>query len=383
MKQLWWKGALLATAAAGLVTWQLTAPGPRLVMAKPAAESIDVSISPDGRYVVLCEHDFRVMQSTLRATATLRDATTGRLVSLLINSEMLIGFLAFSGDGRFVAGATDDGTRATIHVWETEHGSQVATFDAPRDRVQQVLVFSPEGRVLYGAYRENDCAVWDAASEQLQYTIDRPAGGGFDIPQTANLLITESGSTRTAYDLATGRRLFDVERSAFYVQVDLAPAGVQIVATNPVGDESTVDIEHADTGQRKTLFRGEGFSSPALSANGKWAAVCVERAKKFESGWFEKLYRRLRRDIGDSAAYEVWVCETADGREWGQVPGLWPKFSVDGSVLVVFRDQFIDLYDLPLRRPLTPALISAGVAGVLTSFLLRLYPRLRRAVRSR
>jgi WD40 repeat protein len=386
-----WAIVLIVAAMAGWVSWRLCEFAPRSVLELPPKE-VDVTIAPNGRYVALSEHNGDGVDFTFPATVTLWDATAGRLVARLIESAMSVGFPAFSRDGRFVAAATDPeaGPNVIVHVWETGTGRETAALDVPRDRVQEFLGFTPENRVISGGMTSSWDAyqVWDAASGRLLHSLAvpefidrrvcyRPDG-------SSHVLAMDSKEKRQVYDLATGKHLSELTPLFDVIDYpwDLASLGAQIVVTERTRDPR-VEFQRANTGEWKTLYRGESFGKVALSGDGRFAAVYVHSQQTPLAHSFGYWWWRLTGQDRLGGNDEVRVCETDGGREVGRLRRSYsdeyqswrslPKFSDDGSVVAVFNDQSIELYDMPLRKPLGLVLATAGIAGAVTYLLLRLH----------
>jgi len=119
-----------------------------------------VTFSPDGRYLAGVKSEVKPefadpgniddveaytdpLRGPFRANVALWDAETGAEVKRLAKHDASILHICFSGDGKRLATASQDGTAA---VWDVETGARVRTFKDGR-HVRSVA-FSPDGKLL-------------------------------------------------------------------------------------------------------------------------------------------------------------------------------------------------------------------------------------------
>ena len=83
----------------------------------------------------------------------------GSVIKELARQQGSVERLAFSSDGRKVAGAFEDGA---IRVWNVANGSVETKLIAPREIT--ALVFAPNGEALAAATSDNTITVWSLQS---------------------------------------------------------------------------------------------------------------------------------------------------------------------------------------------------------------------------
>jgi WD40 repeat protein len=109
--------------------------------------------SPDGRLVATIEGD-----AGYPSAVRLIDTTTDQIVETLMSSEVTSGrALAFSPDGRFVAGGFGDGT---LRLWSTS-GQEIFSVPADAGMVTSVAFDASGGRLATGG-SDGLVKVWDA-----------------------------------------------------------------------------------------------------------------------------------------------------------------------------------------------------------------------------
>jgi WD40 repeat protein/serine/threonine protein kinase/tetratricopeptide (TPR) repeat protein len=117
-----------------------------------------LALSPDGR--LLAFDDYADSGSQVRVKVW--DVAEGSETRSLSGLSEKVGCLAFSNDGRFLAGSSDSGH---LLVWDLPTGQ--ALYDTPAHCLNSIadLAWSPDGRRLAGVNR-NQGQVWDVATGQ-------------------------------------------------------------------------------------------------------------------------------------------------------------------------------------------------------------------------
>jgi WD40 repeat protein len=111
----------------------------------------DIAFSPDGSLIATAEAEAGV--SAFR----LWNASTGKEVRTLLRPSAFANAVAFSPDGRFVAGGLGDGT---LHVWKVS-GEEVFAVPAHGGEVLSLAFDRAGSRIVTGS-RDQLVKVWDA-----------------------------------------------------------------------------------------------------------------------------------------------------------------------------------------------------------------------------
>ncbi|MBA4066138.1 MAG: hypothetical protein C0501_20955 [Isosphaera sp.] len=146
-----------AKGPTGVRVWTEAGPNHPAVPLTRAARA--VALSDDGKRAA-----WAVDQAGPRPvhTLTVWDVTAGRVVTTILVPARPLRELAFTPDGRRLAGATDHGA---VYVWEADGGQWVAG-RGPDDgwaRPVTALAFSPDGKRLAAGRSDGRVYLWDTA----------------------------------------------------------------------------------------------------------------------------------------------------------------------------------------------------------------------------
>src|SRR5439155_21876696 len=108
-----------------------------------------VAASPDGRFVAL---------GGQLSYVVLHDVATGKEVKRLTGPSGAVSSLAFSADGRTLAGG--DWTGGAIHLWEVATGQRFRRLVGHQGRAFH-LAFSADGSLLVTGNGDTTALVWD------------------------------------------------------------------------------------------------------------------------------------------------------------------------------------------------------------------------------
>ena len=151
-------------------------------------------LSPDGKILAHA----RTLPMTVNTTVYLYSTETGETLRILKAFTDQITNLAFSPDGKTIAG----GNREAIHLWDTSTGTQLRVCTLERLAVSVTLVFSPDSSILISAARGTvvefpDGAVRLAGGGWLSEATSVHGGGSIQLweAHTGALLSTYTGHT--------------------------------------------------------------------------------------------------------------------------------------------------------------------------------------------
>lgn len=146
-----------------------------------------ITFSSDGRRVAVSSRD----------TIQVSDASTGQTFYSVTSKKDMIGSVAFSPDGHWLASGGKNG----IILWETADGKRLKDF-----AVGEFVAFSPDGQIIASASSQN-ITLWNLATGQVLYTLAGRAPVAFD--QDSHWLASRSADGRSAkvWNVATGEEV--------------------------------------------------------------------------------------------------------------------------------------------------------------------------------
>jgi WD40 repeat protein len=112
---------------------------------------------------------------TTRPSATPTSGVSGNtLFKTLTGHSDSVESVAFSPDGKMLASASKDDT---IKLWDVATGQNLKTFNGPNPKESfNGVAFSPDGTLLAGASDDNNLYLWNLASGQLSKTLSDAPG---------------------------------------------------------------------------------------------------------------------------------------------------------------------------------------------------------------
>jgi WD40 repeat protein len=172
-----------------------------------------------------------------RGDGTVRvwDAQTGRTLLTLKGHTFLVLAMAFSPDGRRIltqAGEPSEEIYREAKTWDAVTGREIPVLPRSAGRVS-VAAFSPDGRYLVTGDGKGAASVWDATSGQKAATLTGHRDGITQMlftPDGTRVLTFSRDDTAKVWDIATGRETASLRGYAGGLALGpLAPDGRHVV----------------------------------------------------------------------------------------------------------------------------------------------------------
>jgi WD40 repeat protein/serine/threonine protein kinase len=278
-----------------------------------------LAYSPDGQRVAVTAH---------KPPVILWNVTTGRVAQVIEDATAIVKNLAYSPDGRFLAGGGGDLVRrepGEVDLWEAGTGKLAFRLRGHTDAVFCVT-FSPDGRRLVSASQDHTAKIWDVDTGYEALTLrahaDTVRAVAFNQDGTRLATASADGTIKvwdaTPWSDATplqqirslaghGAAVFGV---AFY------PDGRRLAAVCDNGTIRTWDAEAGHELRTETLATGPQLYALAVSPDGSLLATATK----------EGTVKLLD-------AVTLQVKQTLQGHPVGPVKGL--AFSPDGRRLAL------------------------------------------------
>lgn len=213
------------------------------------------------------------------------------------NLRVAVRQLAFSADGRWLLGISDD---FTVRLWDGRSGQLLKVFQRHTAPIRQAQ-FSPDSTQVISGSLDKTAIVWDIATSQPQATISQPdrISSVSYAPKGAQVAIAGwDGSVRLA-DAATGELLLSLKgHRGAVLDMQFSPDGRSLVTASVDGSARLWDLE---TGEEQAQLRPnlqtpEVIRRAFFSPDGQYIATLTDEGKLdlWAANWQTLL--RLARD---------------------------------------------------------------------------------------
>jgi len=257
------------------------------------------AFSPDGKWAVTClGNEARVWAVNRYDVATeLRghtDAVTGA---------------AFSPDGKFIATASRD---QKLRLWDVSTGQSLKELRGHTGQVTSIA-FSPDGKLMATASWDKTARIWEAGTGQsvreLRGHAKRVWGAAFS-PDGQRVITAGEDGTARIWEVSTGRIIVELlgHTSEVYGAA-FSPDGKLAVTASR---DNTARVWEASTGRRLTILHGhtDWVRSATFSPDGKWV---VTGSHDTTVRVWEASTGRSVRELRGHKAFVKWVAFSPDG----------------------------------------------------------------------
>jgi putative hemolysin len=238
----------------------------------------------------------------------------------------VVSSVCFSPDGKRLASASRD---QTVKVWDARTGQEQLTLQGHTAPVLGVC-FSPDGQRLASASEDKTVKVWDAALGKEVLTLKGHRGGVPGIcfsPDGRRLASASWDRTVKVWDAQTGQELLTLKgHTAAIYSVSFNPDGSRLASASY---DRTVKVWDAETGQEERTLQGhtDVVSSVCFSPDGKrLASASMDKTVKV---WDALTGQDLLTFHGHTSGVRS-VCFSPDGRRLASAGDTDPKVKVWG-----------------------------------------------------
>ena len=222
-----------------------------------------VAFSGDGKRLASASED---------QTVKLWDVTSGQETLTLKGHNGKVTSVAFSADGKQLASASED---RTVKVWDTKSGQETLALKGDTGTVRSVA-FSADGKRLASTSFDRTVKLWDATSGQETLTLKGHTMSVTSVAFSADgkRLASASGEygmpgELKVWNTTSGQELLTWKGHTNYLtSVAFSADGKRLASTSR---DQTVKVWDATTGQEMLTLKGhtEGVTSVAFSTDGK------------------------------------------------------------------------------------------------------------------
>jgi len=304
----------------------------------------DLTFSPDGRYLATGSRKWLCLWASYTGEQVWKQPH-GRW-------HNLINGIAFSADGKYVAGAVSD---RIVKVWDVDSGAPQSVISGMQELSE--IAFSPDGHVLAAGFVKDAALIWDFAGDAKSREEFTHPPKEFTHPDVNSValsldgrLFASGGNDRTArvWDINSGQELIKVSRAYLRVFKKVSPAyPVSKVALSPDG---------------KWL----AIVGPEVLARGPWVVRTVHISSEQDGPEFRtalglpivefsptgKRIAIIESEV-DGSITRVW--DNASGRQVLEVrhtqKACAAAFSSDGERLAIGGAYFVQIFVVPLLVP--------------------------------
>lgn len=176
-----------------IIVWNLNSSKQELCIHKIFERFCDISISPDGNFIVSAS--FR------NCNASIWNIQTGKKIMELEGHTDEITCVSYSPNGEYIATASRD---KTFRVWNAKNGKCIALFNSFSDFVD-CISFSPDSYHIASASRDKTVKVWSLITKKCEKVLKGHTEGVNSVsysPDGTFVISASSDSTIRIWDIA-------------------------------------------------------------------------------------------------------------------------------------------------------------------------------------
>jgi WD40 repeat protein/serine/threonine protein kinase len=234
---------------------------------------LSVAFSPDGKRLASGSGTpGATKEASVAGEVKVWDLQTGQELLSLKGHPDPVASVAFSPDGKCVAGETFGGSPTMLKVWDAQTGQELLTLKGSSQVDYNSVAFSPDVKHL-----AIDRGVWDAKTGQKLF---EPKGGGwsFAFSPDGKRLAGASGREVKVWDAQTGEELLTFKgHNDWITRVAFSPDGKRLASASRDG---TVKLWDSTTNQEARTLRGHKYDVMCVAysldgrrlASGAWDA---------------------------------------------------------------------------------------------------------------
>ena len=343
----------------GVGFWQWGQPPRPRVMLDNLGQRAWTYFSPDEKTLAIICGEFSL---------DLFDIHSGqKKINLFQNQPEYPRALVFSPDGRTLAGGFLDGT---IRLWNVASGQELAIYQNEHWYAGSYLVFSPQGSLQ--TIRKDDYALCDVAHNKVVAKLALPGESEVLMMSASknSILVLKKGELVKVWDLATATLCAqrEIPNIGEFNGVMISPDRRFLIADLGGWGPNEILIFDLVTGA-KQKFPQNYLSTRgiAIAPDGQSIALPVSFPLRKKS-WWSRFEEWLGKQEEAPSAYYLSLNAFPSGEEFLVLKDCsFPHFSPAGKTLAVSGgDGTLQLWDLPIRKPIGRILGLAGLAAVAT-----------------
>jgi WD40 repeat protein/serine/threonine protein kinase len=218
-----------------LQIWDVPTARIRKVIQTPGTYLRFLAVSPDGTKIVASVYS----DATPRMVMTVTEVATGKTVF-----SDRAGAIAFSPDGRWLAGRGDD--PSIVVLWDTRTYRRSKELPGHRQLIH-TIAFSQDGRRLASAGSDRSVRVWDVATGECLDVLTGHTEEVFGVafhPDGSRLATAGRDRAIWLWDLATGQEMARLQGHSDYIwSLAFSPGGKTLVSGSGDGTVRLWDTE--------------------------------------------------------------------------------------------------------------------------------------------